>query len=214
MRKVAFHTLGCKLNQYETESMREQLEESGYKTVSFDDQADVYVINTCTVTEKTEQECRRLVRRLKRNNDAAKIYLTGCYAQLQAEEIAQIPGVSGVIGNPERSELIKHITSFDREDASKIAISDISQQRVFEPFKISGFANYTRAFLKIQDGCNLICAFCAVRIARGPSRSRPVAEIVAEAKRLVENGYLELIITGVHIESYGNLLQTTLMPVC
>ncbi len=207
MKKVAFHTLGCKLNQYETEMMREQFERAGYSAVEFQSSADIYILNTCTVTEKTEKECRRLVRRVHRLNCEARIYVTGCYAQLRAAEISKVDGVTGVFGNTERAQVIRIISSLSRKNKSNTAISDISKQRTFKSVNLSRFADYTRAFLKIQDGCDLACSFCAITKARGPNRSRPLPEIVKEAKRFVDNGYREIVLTGVNIGSYGQDFQ-------
>lgn len=183
--------------------MREQMEGAGYQVVSFQKAADVYVINTCTVTERAEQECRRLIRRVQRQNRNARIFITGCYAQLKGDDIAKIPGVTGVFGNSERINALRYIDNVNGTAEPLADIADISNQRVYEPFHLSQFANQTRAYLKIQDGCNLVCSFCAITTARGPNRSRPLADIVAEAKRLVDNGFQEIVLTGVHIESYG-----------
>lgn len=199
MKRVAFHTSGCRLNQYETEAVREQFEEEGYVTVRFNQGAEVYVLNTCTVTERAEQECRRLIRRARRQNPSAKIVIMGCYSQLHAEQLKALDGVSAVFGNVEKAALVHHL----KELGDGLHVADVRQQRTFEPIKLSNFNRQTRAFLKIQDGCNLVCTFCAVTQARGPNRSRSLNDIVDEAKRLIDNGFQEIVVTGVHIESYG-----------
>jgi len=208
MNRIAFHTLGCKVNQYETEAMRQQFEAAGYVVVPFKQTADIYMINSCTVTERADQECRRLIRRALRQNSDALVYLTGCYAQLRSEEIAKISSIRGVIGNAERAKIVDYIRSETIQAGNSpsrpiIAVSDINRQKSYEPYRLDRFSGQTRAFLKIQDGCDLSCSFCAITQARGPNRSRPMADLIQEAERLSKNGYKEIILTGVRIESYG-----------
>ena len=207
MPSVAFYTLGCKLNQYETEAIREIFLSLNYKEVPYTQIADYYIINTCTVTAKTNRRSRQLVYQAHRRNPQAKIIITGCYAQIASEELQKIPGVSLIIGNNEKSQLIEYLES---NTSNNIFVEDILQVKEYLPLQISQFTGYTRAFVKIQDGCDNFCTYCIVPYVRGPSRSRPLEDIVNEVKRLLDTGYREIVLVAVHLGTYGKDLQSSL----
>lgn len=199
---VAFHTLGCKLNFSETSSLSRLLEQEGFEKRDFTDQADVYVINTCSVTDNADKECRQLVRRIQRKSPDSFVVITGCYAQLKPGEIAQIPGVDLVLGAAEKFNIVSHIGALTKTgDPAKICSCDIEE--------VSGFnASYsqndrTRSFLKVQDGCDYNCSFCTIPMARGKSRSDVVENVVKHAKDLAADGVKEIVLTGVNLGDFG-----------
>lgn len=203
MNKVAFHTLGCKVNQYETEAMAELFEKDGYKIVNEDEIADVYVINTCTITNLGDRKSRQFIRRAKNKNSEAVIAVVGCYAQTAPEEIMSIGEVDIVIGTKDRNRIVE-LSKQVRENREKINIvTDITNQHEFEEMKIENIEGKTRAFLKIQEGCNQYCSYCIIPYARGPIRSRKLDDILYEVKKLSENGFKEVVLTGIHVASYG-----------
>jgi len=204
---VAFHTLGCKVNQYETEAIWRLFEEAGYKRVEFSTFADVYVINTCTVTNTGDQKSRQIIRRAIRQNSEAVIVVTGCYAQTSANDILNIPGVDIVIGNMGREKIIDLVNQYLKERTPINAVSDIMKTREFEELPIQGFAEKTRAFLKIQEGCNNFCTFCIIPWARGLLRSRKPENVLTQAKELLNAGYKEIVLTGIHTGGYGEDLS-------
>ncbi len=200
-RTVAFHTLGCKLNFSETSTLSRMLENEGFEKKEFDDQADVYVINTCSVTDNADKECRQLVRRIQRKAPESFVVITGCYAQLKPKEIASIPGVDLVLGAAEKFNIAQHIGELAKGDAARICSCDIDE--------VSGFnASFsqndrTRTFLKVQDGCDYNCSFCTIPMARGKSRSDNVANVVAHAEQLAADGVKEIVLTGVNLGDFG-----------
>jgi threonylcarbamoyladenosine tRNA methylthiotransferase MtaB len=200
-RTVAFHTLGCKLNFSETSTLSRLLENEGFEKKGFDDLADVYVINTCSVTDNADKECRHLVRRIQRRSPESFVVITGCYAQLKPKEIASIPGVDLVLGAAEKFNIVQHIGELAKGDATKICSCDIEE--------VSGFNaswsqnDRTRTFLKVQDGCDYNCSFCTIPMARGKSRSDKVANVVAEAESLAKDGVKEIVLTGVNLGDFG-----------
>ena len=200
-RTVAFHTLGCKLNFSETSTLSRSLEAEGFLKKSFDEDADVYVINTCSVTENADKECRHLVRRIQRKAPQSLVVITGCYAQLKPKEIAQIPGVDLVLGAAEKFNLATHLQELTKGDSAKISSCDIED--------VSGFsASYslndrTRTFLKVQDGCNYNCSFCTIPMARGRSRSDTIENVISNAKTLAQNGVKEIVLTGVNLGDFS-----------
>ncbi|WIV10687.1 tRNA (N(6)-L-threonylcarbamoyladenosine(37)-C(2))-methylthiotransferase MtaB [Proteiniborus sp. MB09-C3] len=203
MNKVAFHTLGCKVNQYETEAMAELFEKNGYEIVNEDEIADVYVINTCTITNLGDRKSRQFIRRAKNKNSEAVIAVVGCYAQTAPEEIMSIGEVDIVIGTKDRNRIVE-LSKQVRENREKINIvTDIMKQHEFEEMKIESIEGKTRAFLKIQEGCNQYCSYCIIPYARGPIRSRKLDDILYEVKKLSENGFKEVVLTGIHVASYG-----------
>ncbi|HEX4877998.1 MAG TPA: tRNA (N(6)-L-threonylcarbamoyladenosine(37)-C(2))-methylthiotransferase MtaB [Chitinophagaceae bacterium] len=200
-RTVAFHTLGCKLNFSETSSLSRMLEQEGFEKKEFDDLADVYVINTCSVTDNADKECRQLVRRIQRKAPESFVVITGCYAQLKPKEIAEIPGVDLVLGAAEKFNIAKHIRELAKGDAAKICSCDIET--------VSGFHSSwsvndrTRTFLKVQDGCDYNCSFCTIPMARGKSRSDSISNVVTNAATLAQNGVKEIVLTGVNLGDFG-----------
>ena len=203
MKKAASFALGCKVNQYESEAIAELFAEKGYEIVGIDEEADVYVINTCTVTNFGDKKSRQLIRKVKRQNENAIVAVVGCYAQTAPKELMKIAGVNLVIGTKDRAQIVEMVEQYDRANGVENHVSDIMKERVFEPLSIQKLANRTRAYLKIQDGCSQYCSYCIIPYARGPIRSREPQEVVAEVKRLAENGFKEVVLTGIHVASYG-----------
>ncbi|MER3465111.1 MAG: tRNA (N(6)-L-threonylcarbamoyladenosine(37)-C(2))-methylthiotransferase MtaB [Chitinophagaceae bacterium] len=200
-RSVAFHTLGCKLNFSETSTLSRQLEAEGFEKKEFDDKADVYVINTCSVTENADKECRQLVRRIQRKAPESLVVITGCYAQLKPKEIAEIPGVDLVLGAAEKFNLASHLRELSKGDSAKISSCDIDDISGFNTsFSIN---DRTRTFLKVQDGCDYTCSFCTIPMARGKSRSDNIENILLHAKALANNGVKEIVLTGVNLGDFG-----------
>ena len=205
MKKVAFYTLGCKVNQYETEAMLEMFEKDGYEQVGSEDYADVYVINTCTVTHMSDRKSRQYIRRMKKKNPDAIIAVVGCYSQVSPEEILEIDEVNLVMGTNERGDIVKEIKKLEVVEGEKKAstVDDIMKVRAFEEIEISQTNGRTRAFIKIQDGCDRFCTYCIIPYARGGKvRSRDLESIVSEVEKLVLNGYKEVVLTGIHVASY------------
>ena len=212
MKKVAFYTLGCKVNQYETEAMLEMFEKDGYEQVGSEDYADVYVINTCTVTHMSDRKSRQYIRRMKKKNPNAIIAVVGCYSQVSPEEILEIEEVNLVMGTNERRTIVDEIKKLEVVEGDKKAstVDDIMKVRAFEEIEISQSNGRTRAFMKIQDGCDRFCTYCIIPYARGGKvRSRDMESIVNEAKTLAENGYEEVVLTGIHVASYGKDIKET-----
>lgn len=203
MKKVAFYTLGCKVNQYETEAMLEMFKKEGYTQVDSEDFADVYVINTCTVTHMSDRKSRQYIRRMKKKNPEAIIAVVGCYSQVSPEEILDIEEVNLVMGTNERRQIVDEIKKLDATKKAS-TVDDIMKVRAFEEIEISQTNGRTRAFIKIQDGCDRFCTYCIIPYARGGKvRSRDLESIVSEVKKLVLNGYKEVVLTGIHVASYG-----------
>lgn len=203
MTKIAFNTLGCKVNLYDTEAMKELFKDKGYEIVDFEEYADIYVINTCTVTNFGDKKSRQIIRRAKRNNPDAVVVATGCYAQVASQEIENIEGINIIIGTKDRGKIVEIVENYNINDGVKNCVTDIMKERVFEPLKINTLSNRTRAFIKIQEGCNRFCSYCAIPYARGPIRSRLPEDVISEVKRLAENGFKEIVLTGIHVASYG-----------
>ena len=200
-RTVAFHTLGCKLNFSETSTLSRMLEQEGFEKKEFDDQADVYVINTCSVTDNADKECRQLVRRIQRKAPESLVVITGCYAQLKPKEIAAIPGVNLVLGAAEKFNLAQHIRELSKGDSGKICSCDIEEVTGFNSsFSIN---DRTRTFLKVQDGCDYNCSFCTIPQARGKSRSDSIANVMKNVEHLASHGVKEIVLTGVNLGDFG-----------
>lgn len=203
MKTVAFYTLGCKVNQYETEAMEELFETNGYKIVSTDEVADVYVINTCTVTNLGDRKSRQVIRRAKRLNEDSTIAVVGCYSQVAPEEVFSIEGVDVVIGTTDRNRIVE-LCEEAKENKSRInAVKDLKEIKDFEELNIDEIKSRTRAYIKIQEGCNQFCTYCIIPYARGPIRSRNLESIIEESNRLAKAGFKEIILTGIHVASYG-----------
>jgi threonylcarbamoyladenosine tRNA methylthiotransferase MtaB len=210
MPKVALHTLGCKLNFSETSTLGSQFSNHGFQIVDFKDTADVYIFNTCSVTEHAERECRQLVRRALRQNPEAFVVVTGCYAQLRPEEISKIHGVDAVLGNKEKFKLFSLIEDFHKQSLACIYVSPLQQLNEFGAAHSTDADTRTRAFFKIQDGCDYKCSFCTIPKARGKSRSMDPDELILDFKKLINQGYKEIIITGVNVGDYGRAYSTNL----
>lgn len=198
---VAFHTLGCKLNFSETSSLSRMLEKEGFEKKEFDDLADVYVINTCSVTENADKECRQLVRRIQRKAPKSFIVITGCYAQLKPEEIAAIPGVDLVLGAAEKFNIARHIRELAKGDPAKICSCDIEAVTGFH--SSWSVSDRTRTFLKVQDGCDYTCSFCTIPLARGKSRSDTIQNVLRNVKELAAKNVKEIVLTGVNLGDFG-----------
>ncbi|HMU43856.1 MAG TPA: tRNA (N(6)-L-threonylcarbamoyladenosine(37)-C(2))-methylthiotransferase MtaB [Ignavibacteriaceae bacterium] len=208
--RVALHTLGCKLNYAETSSIGSQFFSHDFEIVKFDEKPDIFVFNTCTVTENAEKECRQLVRRALRINPEAFIIVTGCYAQLRPEEISKISGVDVVLGSNEKFKLFSLIENFEKNNLACIHVSPTDQLNEFGSSSSSEADTRTRAFFKIQDGCDYKCSFCTIPLARGISRSMDIDAAVNEFKKLLDEGYKEIILTGVNVGDYGSNSQINL----
>ena len=200
-RTVAFHTLGCKLNFSETSTLSRLLETQGFEKRDFEDQADVYVINTCSVTDNADKECRHLVRRIQRKAPSSLVVITGCYAQLKPQEIASIPGVDLVLGAAEKFNIAGHLRELTKGDSARICSCDIAEISGFNASFSQG--DRTRSFLKVQDGCDYTCAFCTIPKARGHSRSDTIDGVIANAHRLGATGVREIVLTGVNLGDFG-----------
>lgn len=207
MATVAFHTLGCKVNYYETEAIWNLFKQHGYEKVEFEQIADVYVINTCTVTNTGDKKSRQVIRRAVRRNPDAVICVTGCYAQTSPAEVMAIEGVDIVVGTQDRSKLLTYIDQYRNERQPINAVGNIMKTRVFEELDVPTFTDRTRASLKIQEGCNNFCTFCIIPWARGLLRSRSPESVLAQARKLVESGYKEIVLTGIHTGGYGEDLE-------
>lgn len=214
MKKVASHALGCKVNQYESEAIAELFAQKGYEIVDIDEWADIYIINTCTVTNFGDKKSRQLIRKVKRQNPEAVVAAIGCYAQTAPDEIKNIEGVNLIIGTKGRKDIVDLVESYVPEMGVVSTVGQIAKEREFEHLTISKLADRTRAYLKIQDGCSQFCSYCIIPYARGPIRSRDPEDIMDEVKVLAENGFKEIILTGIHVASYGKDLKgVTLLDV-
>jgi threonylcarbamoyladenosine tRNA methylthiotransferase MtaB len=210
-KKVAFHTLGCKLNFSETSTLARQFGEAGYARVEMDDDPDVLVINTCSVTEQADKKCRNIVSRAVRQNPGVYVAVVGCYAQLKPEAITAIPGVKMVLGSNEKFNLVQRVEQADHS-TSVNEVGEIKDVKTFIPSYSSG--DRTRTFLKVQDGCNYFCAFCTIPLARGRSRSASIAETLEQAKKAAADGAKEIVLTGVNIGDFGTAQNETLLELC
>ena len=200
-KSVALHTLGCKLNFSETTAISRMLENDGFEKKSFDEIADVYVINTCSVTDNADKECRQLVRRIQKKAPEAMVVITGCYAQLKPAEIASIPGVNLVLGAAEKFNISQHLKELNKNDAGKICSCDIEDVNVFVPSH--SIKERTRIFLKVQDGCDYNCSFCTIPLARGKSRSDSIDNIIQNIEEIAQAGAKEIVLTGINLGDFG-----------
>lgn len=204
--KIAIHTLGCKVNSYESEAMIELFKQEGYEEVSFKELADVYVINTCTVTNTGDSKSRQMIRKSIRKNPEAVICVVGCYSQIAPDDIKNIEGVSVVLGTQFRNEIVDLVKQFQQDQKQIVKVKDVMRLKTFEDLNIDHFSN-TRAFLKIQDGCNNFCTYCIIPYARGRVRSRSPESVLRQAQELVDHGYYEIVLTGIHTAGYGEDLD-------
>lgn len=204
MRKAALHNLGCKVNAYETEAMQQLLEEAGYEIVPFQEKADVYVINTCSVTNIADRKSRQMLHRVKKMNPDAVVVAAGCYVQAAGEELKKDAAIDVIIGNNRKKDLVPLLDEyFAGKHVEEDSLIDIGKTREYEALHINKIADHTRAFIKIQDGCNQFCSYCIIPYTRGRVRSRKPEEIMEEIKGLVDKGYREVVLTGIHLSSYG-----------
>ena len=205
MPKAALHNLGCKVNAYETEAMQQQLEERGYEIVPFDQKADVYIINTCSVTNIADRKSRQMLHRAKKLNPEAVVVAAGCYVQVASDALKEDDSVDIIVGNNNKARLADILEEYmkDRQGDEGGYVLDIARAREYEELHVSRLGEHTRAFIKVQDGCNQFCSYCIIPYARGRVRSRKPEDVEAEVKGLVARGYREVVLTGIHLSSYG-----------
>lgn len=208
MGKVAFMTLGCKVNQDETDSIMELFQQKDYEIVDFSEEADVYVINTCTVTQVGSKKSRQMIRRAHRLNPQALIAVTGCYSQTASEEVAKIPGVGLIVGNNQKHNMVTLVEQRLEEQGSKILVAPRHELNEFHSLPLATLRQRHRATLKIQEGCDNFCTYCIVPYARGPIRSKELGEVILDCEKLVQEGYKEVVLTGIHLGSYGRDLDS------
>ena len=207
MKKVSFYTLGCKVNQYETNAMTQKFKEAGYEIINMnEDIAEIYIVNTCTVTNMSDRKSRQVLRRLKDKNKDAIIVAVGCYAQVAKKELEEMPEIDIVLGNEEKANIVQYVERFILEKNKLVEIEDIGTQKEFKDMGQITYTEKTRAVIKIQDGCNQFCSYCIIPYARGRVRSRAQESILREIKQIVQKGIKEVVITGIHVASYGREL--------
>lgn len=203
MKKVALHNLGCKVNAYETEAMQEMLEHAGYEIVPFQEGADIYVINTCTVTNIADRKSRQVLHRARKMNPDAVVVAAGCYVQAQAEKQVIDPCIDIVLGNNKKQDLLTALQAYEEAHGDLREVIDINHTKEYENLHLTKQGEHTRAYIKVQDGCNQFCSYCIIPYARGRVRSRAKEDVVAEVTDLAKNGYQEVVLTGIHLSSYG-----------
>ncbi len=209
-KTVALHTLGCKLNFSETTALGRMLENDGFAKKDFNEVADVYVINTCSVTDNADKECRQIVRKIQRKAPEALVVITGCYAQLKPQEIAAIPGVDLVLGAAEKFNIAQHLKEISKNDATKICSCDVEDVNVFVPSH--SINERTRIFLKVQDGCDYNCSFCTIPMARGKSRSDEINNVIENVKAIAAGGAKEIVLTGINLGDFGKGGLSSILP--
>ncbi|MBE5877979.1 MAG: tRNA (N(6)-L-threonylcarbamoyladenosine(37)-C(2))-methylthiotransferase MtaB [Lachnospiraceae bacterium] len=202
MKKVAFHNLGCKVNSYEMDAMLQELKAHGYHIVSFDEQADIYIVNTCTVTNMADRKSRQMLHKAKKMNPKAVVVAVGCYVQADAEGVRNDDAVDLIVGNNKKKDLVPILESF-LQGIEEESVIDINHTNEYEEMQLTQTQEHTRAYIKIQDGCNQFCSYCLIPYARGRVRSRKKADIISEITGLIKAGYQEFVLTGIHISSYG-----------
>lgn len=210
-RTAALHNLGCKVNAYETEAMRQLLEEAGYEIVEFSQKADVYVVNTCSVTNMADRKSRQMLRRAKRKNPESIVIAAGCYAQTKTDEARKDPAIDIILGNNKKKDLIAALEAYREDRRRSEAVLQINHRQPYEEMRLFRTAEHTRAFVKAQDGCDQFCSYCVIPYARGRARSRSMEDALAETRALAENGYREIVLTGIHLSSYGTDTGTSLL---
>lgn len=202
-KKVALHNLGCKVNAYEVEAMQQLLENAGYETVPFEEGADVYVINTCTVTNIADRKSRQMLHKAKKMNPDAIVVATGCYAQADTEKLKEDVAVDLILGNNQKTQIVEALEEYEKEHAKQVQVIEINHTKEYEELSIASTAEHVRAYIKVQDGCNQFCTYCIIPFARGRVRSRKIEEVLKEVETLAEKGYKEIVLTGIHLSSYG-----------
>ncbi len=203
MRKAAFHNLGCKVNSYETEAMQQLLEEAGYEIMPFKEGADVYIINTCSVTNVADRKSRQMLHRAKKMNPLAAVVAVGCYVQAAGAELKKDEAVDLIVGNNQKKDLVKILDDYFADHDNSGEILDIGHSQEYEELHIHRIADHTRAFIKVQDGCNQFCSYCIIPYTRGRVRSRRPDEVEKEVREIAAAGYKEIVLTGIHLSSYG-----------
>lgn len=211
MKKVALHNLGCKVNAYETEAMQELLEKNGYEIVPFKEGADIYIINTCTVTNMADRKSRQMLHKAKKMNPDAVVVACGCYVQAQSENGNIDECIDIVVGNNKKKDILEILTEYEKSRQPKKEVLDINHTNEYEEMNLTKTAEHTRAYLKVQDGCNQFCSYCIIPYARGRVRSRSYDSVIAEVQKLAANGYKEVVLTGIHLSSYGVDTEDTLL---
>ena len=202
-KKVALHNLGCKVNAYEVEAMQQLLENAGYETVPFEEGADVYVINTCTVTNIADRKSRQMLHKAKKMNPDAIVVATGCYAQADTEKLKEDIAVDLILGNNQKTQIVEALEEYEKEHAKQVQVIEINHTKEYEELSIASTAEHVRAYIKVQDGCNQFCTYCIIPFARGRVRSRKIEEVLREVETLAAKGYKEVVLTGIHLSSYG-----------
>ena len=202
-KKVALHNLGCKVNAYEVEAMQQLLEQAGYEIVPFQEGADVYLINTCTVTNIADRKSRQMLHKAKKMNPEAIVVATGCYAQTDTEKLREDTSVDLILGNNQKNRIVEALEEYEKEHSKKTRVIEINKTKEYEELSIDYTAEHVRAYIKVQDGCNQFCTYCIIPYARGRVRSREIADILEEVRKLAEGGYKEVVLTGIHLSSYG-----------
>ncbi len=202
-KKVALHNLGCKVNAYEVEAMQQLLENAGYETVPFEEGADVYVINTCTVTNIADRKSRQMLHKAKKMNPDAIVVATGCYAQADTEKLKEDVAVDLILGNNQKTQIVEALEEYEKEHAKQVQVIEINHTKEYEELSIASTAEHVRAYIKVQDGCNQFCTYCIIPFARGRVRSRKIEDVLKEVETLAAKGYKEVVLTGIHLSSYG-----------
>ena len=202
-KKVALHNLGCKVNAYEVEAMQQLLENAGYEIVPFGEGAEVYVINTCTVTNIADRKSRQMLHKAKKMNPDAIVVATGCYAQADTERLKEDLSVDLILGNNQKRQIVEALEEYEKEHAKQVQVIEINHTKEYEELSIASTAEHVRAYIKVQDGCNQFCTYCIIPFARGRVRSRKIEDVLREVKTLAAKGYREVVLTGIHLSSYG-----------
>ena len=202
-KKVALHNLGCKVNAYEVEAMQQLLENAGYETVHFEVCADVYVSNSCSVTNFAERKSRQMLHKAKKMNPDAIVVATGCYAQADTEKLKEDTAVDLILGNNQKTQIVEALEEYEKEHAKQVQVIEINHTKEYEELSISSTAEHVRAYIKVQDGCNQFCTYCIIPFSRGRVRSRKIEEVLSEVETLAAKGYKEVVLTGIHLSSYG-----------
>lgn len=211
-KTVAFLNLGCKVNSYETEAMQQLMKNSGYDIVDFNDVADVYIVNTCTVTNIADRKSRQMLHKAKKNNPDSVVVAAGCYAQASKDKLEEDLSIDLVVGNNMKKDIVTVLNEYYEDNGKKEAVININQEQSYEELKIDSLTEKNRAYIKIQDGCNQFCSYCIIPYTRGRVRSRKQEDVIDEVKRLVQNGYKEVVLTGIHLSSYGIELKKNENP--
>lgn len=202
-KKVALHNLGCKVNAYEVEAMQQLLEKAGYEIVPFEEGADIYLINTCTVTNIADRKSRQMLHKAKKMNPNAIVVATGCYVQTDTQKLEEDSAVDLILGNNQKTQIVEALEEYEKEHAKQVQVIEINHTKEYEELSISSTAEHVRAYIKVQDGCNQFCTYCIIPFARGRVRSRKIEEVLSEVETLAAKGYKEVVLTGIHLSSYG-----------